>query len=124
MYPPSQMTPAHNNPDASQNQKAIIKGNPRLYQYHPLGNVLSRFFGFLRVSKFTIPTEGSYDSSCYLSLEDIAVDSKRKPRGLQLLLKQSKTDPFKQGTKVYLNATGSTICPIMAVLSYLAKRGS
>jgi len=82
------------------------------------------FFGFLRVSKLTIPTEGLYDSSHHLSLEDITVDSKRKPCVLQLLLKQSKTDPFKQGAKVYLGATGSTICPIMAVLLYLAKRSS
>ena len=46
------------------------------------------FFGFLRVSEFTIPTEGSYDSSCHLSLGDIAVDNRKKPRLLQLFLKQ------------------------------------
>lgn len=80
------------------------------------------FFGFLRVSEFTIPSEGSYDSSRHLSLEDVAIDSKIKPRVLQLFLKESKTDPFKQGAKVFLGATDSTICPIKAVLGYLAKR--
>ena len=30
------------------------------------------FFGFLHVSEFTIPQEGLYDSSCHLSLQDIA----------------------------------------------------
>ena len=81
-------------------------------------------FGFLRVSEFTIPTEGSYDSSHHLSLDDIAVDNRKKPRLLQLFLEQSKTDQFRQGVKIYVGATDSTICPVKAVLSYLAKRNS
>ena len=75
-------------------------------------------------SEFTIPTEGSYGSSCHLSLEDIAIDNRKNPCLLQLFLKQSKTDPFKQGTKVYVGATDSTICPIKTVLLYLARRNS
>ena len=47
------------------------------------------FFGFLRVSEFTIPAEDSYDSSCHLSLGDITVDNRTEPRLLQLFLKQS-----------------------------------
>ena len=82
------------------------------------------FFGFLRVSEFTILTEGSYEPSCHLSLEDIAMDNRSKPRLLQLFLKQSKTDPFKHGTEVYIGATDTTICPVKAVLSYLGRRNS
>ena len=82
------------------------------------------FFGFLRVSKFTIPLEGSYDSSRHLSLQDVTVDNRAKPRLLQLFLKQSKTDPFKQDAQVYIGATNTTICPVKAVLSYLARRSS
>ena len=73
-------------------------------------------FGFLRVSEFTIPLEGSYGSSCHLSLQDVTVDNRAKPRLLQLLLKQSKTDP---SAEVYIGATDTTICPVKAVLSYL-----
>ena len=51
------------------------------------------FFGFLRVSEFTIPTEGFYDPSRHLSLNDIAVDNRKKPCLLQLSLKESKTNP-------------------------------
>jgi len=80
------------------------------------------FFGFLRVSEFTIPREGSYKPSRHLSLQDIAVDSRAKPRLLQLFLKQSKTDPFKCGATVYMGATDTAICPIKALLSYLGKR--
>ena len=37
------------------------------------------FFGFLWVSEFTIPTGGSYDPSCHLSLRDVAVDNRKSP---------------------------------------------
>jgi len=33
-----------------------------------------------------------------------------------MFLKQSKTDPYKQGTKVYIGATDIAICPVKAVL--------
>ena len=82
------------------------------------------FFGFLRVGEFTIPAGGSYDTSCHLSLRGVAVDNRANPRLLQLLLRQSKTDPFKQGVKVYMGATDSTVCPIQAVLSYLKQRST
>jgi len=80
------------------------------------------FFGFLRVSEFTIPTEGSYNPSSYLSLKDVAIDNRKVPRILQLTLKKSKTDTFKQGSKVYVGATDNIICPIKAILAYLTKR--
>jgi len=57
-------------------------------------------------------------------LDDIAVDSRANPHLLQVLLKQSKTDPFKQGVKVHLGATNSLVCPVKAVLSYLHKRST
>ena len=60
------------------------------------------FFGFLRVSEFTIPTEGSYKPSCHLSLEDITMDNRSKPRLLQLFLKQSKRTHSNMGQKFTL----------------------
>ena len=35
-------------------------------------------------------------------------------------IKQSKTDPFQRGVDIYLGATGGTLCPIKAILPYLA----
>ena len=89
-----------------------------------MGYVLSCFIWILRISEFTIPTEGSYNSSLHLSLDDIAVDNRKKPCLLQLFLKQSETNQFRQGIKVYAGTTDSSICPVKAVLSYLAKRNS
>ena len=37
------------------------------------------FFGFLRVSEFTIPSKGSYNSSRHLSLQDVTVDNRTNP---------------------------------------------
>jgi len=74
------------------------------------------FFGFLQVSEITIPAGGSYEPSCHLSLCGVVVDNRANPHLLQLFLKRSKTDSFKQGVKVYMDATDSTICPIQAVL--------
>jgi len=63
-----------------------------------------------------------HDPSRHLSLNDIVLDNRKDPRLLQLHLKESKTDPFKQGIKVYVGATDSPVCPIKAMLSYLSKR--
>ena len=38
------------------------------------------FFGFLRVSEFTTPTQTAYDSTQHLSLCDTPVDSKESPQ--------------------------------------------
>ena len=82
------------------------------------------FFGFLRVSEFTIPTQTAYDPTQHLSLCDIAVDSKQSPSLLQVKIKQSKTDPFRQGVDLFLGKTGTRICPINAIMPYLAIRGA
>ena len=56
------------------------------------------------------------------SLQDIAIDNRDNPRLLQVILKQSKANPFRKGVKLYIGATDSTICPVKAILSYLAIR--
>jgi len=81
------------------------------------------FFGFLRVSEFTIPSVDSYDSACHLSLQDISIDSRDSLNLLQVTIKQSKTDPFRRGIHLYMGATNDRICPARAILSYLAERG-
>jgi len=60
------------------------------------------FFGFLRVSEFTVPTQQVYEESTHLSLRDISVDNRFNPHLIKLHIKQSKTDPFRQGIDIYL----------------------
>ena len=82
------------------------------------------FFGFLRCSEFTVPQQDNYDSSIHLSLADIALDSRSSPQTIQVHIKQSKTDPFRQGVNIYLGRTDQYVCPARAIVAYLAIRGS
>jgi hypothetical protein len=80
------------------------------------------FFGFMRSGEFTIPASNAYDSNRHLSVSDIAVDSHTNPTMLSVRLRVSKTDPFGAGVTIYLGRTSGQICPVAAVLQYLAAR--
>ena len=82
------------------------------------------FFGFLRAGEFTVPSLVSFDCSTHLAVGDLAVDSHSAPSYLRLRLKQSKTDPFRQGVDIIIGRTSTELCPVAAVLAYLASRGS
>ena len=81
------------------------------------------FFGFLRAGEFTIPSDSAFDPSQHLCPEDISVDSHVQPSLLRVHLKQSKTDPFRQGINIFLGRSNSDLCPVSAILSYLSLRG-
>ena len=80
------------------------------------------FFGFLRAAEFTVPTLQGYDPEVHLSLQDVAIDSHSSPSVVRLRIKQSKTDPLRQGVDIFLGATYTTICPVQAILLYLEVR--
>ena len=82
------------------------------------------FFGFLRCSEFTVPSQVGYNPAIHLSFSDIAVDDYNNPSTVVVSIKQSKTDPLGKGTTITLGATQNTLCPIKALLPYLARRGS
>ena len=81
------------------------------------------FFGFLRCGEVVVPSPLSFDPSVHLCYGDVALDSADPPTLIQVRLKASKTDPFRQGVSVYLGATGGDICPVAAVLDYMVRRG-
>ena len=60
----------------------------------------------------------------HLSLGDIAIDSHTAPKVVRINIKQSKTDPFRKGIQLFLGTTDHVICPVKAILPYLALRGS
>ena len=82
------------------------------------------FFGFLRVGEMTVSSQDAYNNSVHLSLGDIALDSRTSQTIIWLTIKQSKTDPFRKGVKLCLGLTDSVVCPVKALLPYLAIRGS
>ena len=80
------------------------------------------FLGFLRSSEMTVPSQDTYHPAIHLSIQDITVDNKSSPSMVSIMMKQSKTDLFRQGVYIYLGRTGNAICPVTAILSYLALR--
>lgn len=81
------------------------------------------YFGFLRSGEVCVPSAKEYDSSAHLSIGDIAVDSHEKPSVLSINIKASKTDPYRQGVTIYLGASDQLLCPVKALLAYIAARG-
>ena len=82
------------------------------------------FFGFLRCSEFTTPGQQEYDPQVHLQYEDVAVDRRNNPRMLTVQIKQSKTDPFRQGVTLWLGKTDCAVWPVTGILPYLTARGS
>ena len=82
------------------------------------------FFGFLRCIEFTVPTQDTFDEAVHLSYKDISVDNWHNPQLISIRIKQSKTDPFRKGVTLMLSKTDKSVCPVTALLPYLAVRGS
>ena len=72
--------------------------------------------------EFTVPSQQAYDPKVHLNLADLAIDSHENPSLIRLLLKQSKTDPFRLGVEIFLGATKADICPVQALIQYLGIR--
>ena len=79
------------------------------------------FFGFLRAGEFTVNC--AFDPSIHLTVQDLQVDAEVNPSSLRVRIKSSKTDPFRQGSFIYLGCGQAPLCPISAILAYLHLRG-
>ena len=82
------------------------------------------FFGFLRTAEVTLPSVNSLDKGCHICFKDIAVDNAECPGDLFVKIKQSKTDPFRQGVTIVLGHTGKLLCPVASILAFLSITGS
>ena len=71
-----------------------------------------------------MPSDAEFDPKVHLCVSDIALDDCRRPGLLRIIIKQSKTDPFRKGVALFVGRTGTTLCPIAALLDYLVVRGS
>lgn len=78
------------------------------------------FFALLRVSEFTCPTSCVFDPSLHLSLADVHFSS--HPTILHIRIKQSKTDPFRQGCVLRAPRIDHFLCPVLAMRLYLLLR--
>ena len=78
------------------------------------------FFGFLRAGEFT--ADGTFDPEAHLSCQDIRIDSHTHPSAIRMLIKKSKTDHYGSGAYIFLARTNTDLCPVTAILNYLAIR--
>ena len=79
------------------------------------------FFAFMRAGEFTCPSWKAY-TPLMLSPSDIHIDSRLNPTCITVSLRHSKTDVFGAGVSITVGATGNILCPVAAVLSYMARR--
>jgi len=82
------------------------------------------FFGFFRSGEITVPTEKAFDSTKHVAWGDAAIDSTEDPQLLKVHLKTSKSDQLGKGVDVLIGKTGGLLCPVTAILQYMAIRGS
>ena len=69
-----------------------------------------------------MPSESAYDPGAHLTYSDVSIDDPEHPTLMKLRLKASKTDPFQKG--VDIGRTYNELCPIEAMLAFLAIRGN
>lgn len=82
------------------------------------------FFGFFRLGELLPESAAGFSPATGLQWGDVAVDSHKNPRMVQVRLIKSKTNQFGLGVDVVLGATGRPLCPVSAILQYTAVRGS
>ena len=78
------------------------------------------YFGFMRSGEFT----SDRSSEPAMRSSDVAVDSHESPTIVRMKLRKAKTDPFGQGVEIFVSKTGVALCPVSAILNYLAVRPS
>ena len=80
------------------------------------------FFGFLRSGEIVSPSNSQYDQAAHLSNGDVRVNDTAAPQFLEVHIKALKTDPFRQGVRVFLGKSKADVCPVAAILAYMVMR--
>lgn len=78
------------------------------------------FFAFLRASEFTC--NGPFNPEVHLTSQDITFHpSMQSPSFMRVRIKQSKTEPFRQGCTLTIAKSTSPICSVMAMKDYILQ---
>ena len=109
-------------PSILQRLRAIWESSATSYETIMMWAVCcTAFFGFFRLGELL---EGSSSSCRGPTINEVATDSHDKPSMVMIHLRTSKTDQFSQGVDIYLGATGTNLCPVAALLAYVAVRNN
>ena len=78
-------------------------------------------FGCMRTAEFVAVSDHSFDLESQLCERDISFfKSETGENGMRVYLKRSKTDPTGKGLAVYIGCTGTRVCAVSAMHTYLA----
>lgn len=69
------------------------------------------------------PEGVQFDAKAHLAWEDVQLEDAPSPRWIRLRIKESKTDRLRAGEFVALQRTDGCICPVKAMLEFMAVRG-
>ena len=89
-----------------------------------LGSSFSNILPFCRSGEVTLEDETKYDANIHLSFADVMVDNAASPSVVSLNIKYCKTDQGRIGVRVILDRTGDDLCPVLALLDCLSRRGN
>ena len=93
---------------------AVVARSFGLRHYFDVGRLLHCFFRVFQDGGNHRAVRGRW------SWSDVAVDNHESPSVIRIHLRRSKTDQFGRGVDIYLGATGDELCPVAALLAYLA----
>ena len=71
-----------------------------------------------------LSSAAEFNPAMHLSWNDVCVDCVERPSMIRVHLRMSKCDQFGQGVDVFLGRVDSPVCPVAALLAYIASRGS
>lgn len=78
------------------------------------------FFGFLRCSEFTC--NGLFDHNVHLARDNIIFyPNIHNPHHMQVCIKKSKTDPFRQTAWITIAKSHTNICAVTAVRNFILQ---
>jgi hypothetical protein len=81
------------------------------------------FFGFLRCSEFTC--NSPFDAEYHLSRNDIIFHPNiLHAEFYEVVIKRSKTDPFRRGCRLTIGSSHNSLCPVRAMKTYLLQSRS
>ena len=78
----------------------------------------------IQAGEITVPSKAAYNKGAHLNFADVTVDNLSNPSVIKVTMKALKTDPFCQGVDIFIGMTFNELCPVGAVLSYLARKGN
>ena len=80
--------------------------------------------GFFRLGELLPVAQTQPSCTTCVQWGDVAVDDSLTPSMLRVHLRVSKCDQFGKGVNVYVGKTDSPQCPVVAVVAYMATRGT